>query len=82
MISDQRKARRFAGLTTAAMIRLGASPEVMRQNDIPRSTFFGVFGGRKWERTTPEAHAAEMIDAYKPSVIFEHNVHGEGPGPR
>ena len=73
MILDHRKARSFAGKTTAAMIALGASPEVMRRNDIPRSTFYGVFGGRKWERTTPEAHAAEMIDTYKASVIFEHN---------
>jgi hypothetical protein len=74
LIIDQRNARKFAGQMTAEMIRLGASAEVMRRNNIPTLNFYGAFGGRKWERTTPRLAAIEMMDAYTPRVIFEHNV--------
>lgn len=77
LILDERKAREFAGRTIAEMIRLGASPQVMRQKDIPKITFFGVFGGRKWERTTPRKHALEMLVTYKPSCLFEQTRRGK-----
>lgn len=70
LILDQRRARRFAGRAVAEMIALGASAEAMRRNGIPRSVFYGVFGGRKWESTTPGAYAAEMVGAYRPDMIF------------
>lgn len=77
LILDEQKARKFAARTIAKMISFGCNPEVMRQNDIPKMTFYGVFGGREWERTTPRKHALEMLVTYKPSCLFEQTRRGK-----
>jgi len=73
MILDSHAARKFAGRVTAEMIRLGASPNVMRENGIPGGIYHWVWGARAWTKSSPKESAEYLIGIYKPRLIFLHN---------